>query len=222
MRRYIIDDGEIFDGTLEQFKDCFFDNADDASIENWCDEQGYKLEIEDPNTIIILEDPHEETGPIAAFTRKGYKRFKKIFPDDDISYVEMDIDSEGFDLHIPKNRNIYEIHMNPQGKLYKLKKLPRSYYNSRTACKSYIRKGMVKDEYFTFLWASSEGNAIDITKKRIKELPQCPICKKLILSYHTQTVDQNGKEIYHSECIQKNYSTCSHTATGMKDGKPVY
>lgn len=40
-----IDDGETFEGSISMFRDCFFDNASEESIADWCDEQGYKLEI---------------------------------------------------------------------------------------------------------------------------------------------------------------------------------
>jgi len=43
--RIIIDDGETFDGTLEQFKDSYFDNADENSIAEFCETHGWKLEI---------------------------------------------------------------------------------------------------------------------------------------------------------------------------------
>ena len=36
IEKIIIDGGETFEGTLEQFKDSFFDNADVENIEAWC------------------------------------------------------------------------------------------------------------------------------------------------------------------------------------------
>jgi len=49
MRKYIINDGKVFDGTMKQFKDCFFDNATEESIKHWCKEQDFTLRIENPN-----------------------------------------------------------------------------------------------------------------------------------------------------------------------------
>ena len=32
----IVEKGDIFEGTRDQFRDCFFDNANDAEIKDWC------------------------------------------------------------------------------------------------------------------------------------------------------------------------------------------
>lgn len=40
-----IDDGETFEGTLAQFKDSYFDNADENSIAEFCERHEWKLEI---------------------------------------------------------------------------------------------------------------------------------------------------------------------------------
>ena len=40
-------DDVIFCGTREQFMDCFFSNADDEEIKDWCFDNGYKLMIDD-------------------------------------------------------------------------------------------------------------------------------------------------------------------------------
>ena len=32
----IVENGDIFEGTRDQFRDCFFDNANDAEIKDWC------------------------------------------------------------------------------------------------------------------------------------------------------------------------------------------
>ena len=40
---FIIDGGAIFYGTLDQFKNCFFSNANEWMIREWCDERGYSL-----------------------------------------------------------------------------------------------------------------------------------------------------------------------------------
>lgn len=48
MRKHIIiEGGDVFEGSIEQFKDCFFDNADIDTISWWCGEHGYALEVKD-------------------------------------------------------------------------------------------------------------------------------------------------------------------------------
>ena len=49
--RIIVENGELFDGTREQFMNCFFSNADDDEIKNWCSGYGWSLKIN--NEIII-------------------------------------------------------------------------------------------------------------------------------------------------------------------------
>ena len=47
--RIIINDGNLFDGTLEQFNDCFFNVTTDSAreaIEEWCKDFGYNMKIE--------------------------------------------------------------------------------------------------------------------------------------------------------------------------------
>lgn len=41
---YIINDGDIFEGTVDQFRDCFFDNADIDTVIGWCAEQDYDFQ----------------------------------------------------------------------------------------------------------------------------------------------------------------------------------
>jgi hypothetical protein len=42
----LIDNGEVFEGTPEQFQDCFFSNEfDEVLINEWAAEQGFKCEI---------------------------------------------------------------------------------------------------------------------------------------------------------------------------------
>jgi hypothetical protein len=41
----IVENGDIFEGTREQFMDCFFSNGDDEEIIDWCFDNGYKLKI---------------------------------------------------------------------------------------------------------------------------------------------------------------------------------
>jgi hypothetical protein len=40
-----IDDGDTFEGDLDQFEDCFFSNADMYSVLEWCEERRYKVEF---------------------------------------------------------------------------------------------------------------------------------------------------------------------------------
>lgn len=48
-KMYIINDGNMFYGTVDDFKDCFFDNANDETISDWCEEMGFTLEIKMEN-----------------------------------------------------------------------------------------------------------------------------------------------------------------------------
>jgi len=41
----VIESGDVFEGTLDQFKDCFFSNADVDSIRKWCKDQDFSCEI---------------------------------------------------------------------------------------------------------------------------------------------------------------------------------
>jgi len=43
--RILVEEGEMFDGTREQFADCFFSNADDKQITDWCFDNGWSLKI---------------------------------------------------------------------------------------------------------------------------------------------------------------------------------
>ena len=45
--RIIVENGDMFDGTREQFMDCFFSNADNEEIKDWCMQHGWKLKIGD-------------------------------------------------------------------------------------------------------------------------------------------------------------------------------
>lgn len=42
-----VDGGSVFSGTRDQFRNCFFENANDNEIENWCQENGWSLIIND-------------------------------------------------------------------------------------------------------------------------------------------------------------------------------
>lgn len=43
----IVDNGDIFHGTREQFMNCFFSNANDDEIESWCISYNWNLVIND-------------------------------------------------------------------------------------------------------------------------------------------------------------------------------
>jgi hypothetical protein len=47
-RLYIIDGGEVFFGTVEQFQDCFFSNANHELIVEWAEEIGATIKWVDP------------------------------------------------------------------------------------------------------------------------------------------------------------------------------
>lgn len=41
----LVADGDMFEGTRLQFRNCFFDNANNGVIIDWCAENGWKLSI---------------------------------------------------------------------------------------------------------------------------------------------------------------------------------
>lgn len=43
--RILVDNGDMFEGTRDMFRDCFFDNANNAEIEDWCKQNNWSLEI---------------------------------------------------------------------------------------------------------------------------------------------------------------------------------
>ena len=43
----VVENGDMFEGTREQFMDCFFSNANDEEIKSWCFDNGWKLKIGD-------------------------------------------------------------------------------------------------------------------------------------------------------------------------------
>ncbi len=49
--KILVENGDMFDGTREQFMNCFFSNADDEQIKIWCIENDWSLTI---NGEIIL------------------------------------------------------------------------------------------------------------------------------------------------------------------------
>jgi len=45
VKEIIIDAGDTFQGTIDMFRDCFFDNAIPVVIKGWCKENDMKCEI---------------------------------------------------------------------------------------------------------------------------------------------------------------------------------
>ncbi len=43
----VVEGGDMFEGTREQFMDCFFTNATDEEIKDWCFDNGWSLKIGD-------------------------------------------------------------------------------------------------------------------------------------------------------------------------------
>ena len=41
----IIDNGDVFEGSLEQFRDCFFSNASIKTIKEWCKDLNMKVKF---------------------------------------------------------------------------------------------------------------------------------------------------------------------------------
>lgn len=41
----IVENGDMFEGTREQFADCYFSNADNHNIIEWCEENEWSLTI---------------------------------------------------------------------------------------------------------------------------------------------------------------------------------
>lgn len=42
--KILINNGDMFDGNIEQFKNCFFDNATLENIIDWCSDEGFSFE----------------------------------------------------------------------------------------------------------------------------------------------------------------------------------
>ncbi len=57
MYTYIIvtdkNDGDIFEGTVEQFRNCFFENADMETVVDWAEEHDYEVVYTASNTVIV-------------------------------------------------------------------------------------------------------------------------------------------------------------------------
>jgi len=46
IKKITIDNGVMFEGTVDMFKDCFFSNASEKVIRDWCEKSKYKVEFE--------------------------------------------------------------------------------------------------------------------------------------------------------------------------------
>lgn len=54
----LVENGDLFDGTRDMFRDCFFDNAYDSVITGWCADNGCSLSI---NGVEILKSDPTKT-----------------------------------------------------------------------------------------------------------------------------------------------------------------
>lgn len=48
---YVIDGGNLFEGSVDHFRDCFFDNANEELIADWCRDEGVTLQVIRPEGI---------------------------------------------------------------------------------------------------------------------------------------------------------------------------
>ena len=172
-KKYIIDNGNVFEGTLEQFQNRFFNDTDD--------------QIERPDDIIVIfQGEYEDKMAIAVYTRSELEKFTKKFPDefkdregvmfsDECYSTEyFSLNSYGTNITTP-NKNtlrykIYQVTMNLQGKMYKMVKLPFTVNNSLFANKSIAYKSEDNDLYDIYIWASSDGSAIQKAKVVISKI----------------------------------------------------
>lgn len=46
IKKITINNGAMFEGTVDMFKDCFFSNASEKVIRDWCEKSKYKVEFE--------------------------------------------------------------------------------------------------------------------------------------------------------------------------------
>ena len=47
MKWIIVQNGDVFEGTLEQFQDCFFSNADEDVVFDWAEKMDYNCTVID-------------------------------------------------------------------------------------------------------------------------------------------------------------------------------
>ena len=60
----IVDGGQTFEGSIEQFKECFFSNANPTSIKEWANKMGSSVEFSDKmkNGIDPVLPPYSEVS----------------------------------------------------------------------------------------------------------------------------------------------------------------
>lgn len=73
-RMYKIDNGDTFEGTLDQFCDCFFSNADEETISAWCADNGFNFEAYD------TVDPATEDENPHGLMVAGYSNVTALHP----------------------------------------------------------------------------------------------------------------------------------------------
>ena len=57
-RLYLLDEGDMFIGTIAQFKDCFFSNATESLIADFAAENEYELRIVDVENVAEWVSAH--------------------------------------------------------------------------------------------------------------------------------------------------------------------
>lgn len=85
MKIYVIDDGVMFEGTIDQFRDCFFSNASERNVRKWCKKHKYKFEIKHVPKCEFCNEPITDPNEIThnKITGKASHRncFFKKYPD---------------------------------------------------------------------------------------------------------------------------------------------
>jgi hypothetical protein len=70
----LVDGGEMFGGDRDQFANCFFDNADNEQVTQWCRESGFSLSINGVN--ILGKGGSEINGVKTDFTKEEIAHLK--------------------------------------------------------------------------------------------------------------------------------------------------
>ena len=70
----IVDGGDTFEGTLEQFKDCFFDNATKETILDWAASTGSKVDFRDKPPLSLRQIDVSSIKDLAQFAAVDYDR----------------------------------------------------------------------------------------------------------------------------------------------------
>jgi len=182
MKKYVINNGNIFKGTLEEFQKRWFNDANEQKIRDWCKEKNFNLDIECPDDIIVVfRGEYEDKMAIAVFTRSEFEKIEKKFPDefknkfpaysDEYYSTEVfSLNSWGTDVKVPNKKKlrymIYKVTMDWRGIMFQMSKLPLTVDNSVLANASAIKKSD-NDLYNVYVWALSDGNAIEKAQKII-------------------------------------------------------